>query len=149
MIESLSSPRCVWSSQATREATHCPPVQLVRTSVRRCNPPKEATGHPRRACYTSELLLRREQTPSLVRQMRPPSQALVRYPGGSHRELRHWPGPTVCIGVVCGRASCLKAYYRSTWYKALALGSGPTDPCPIDVHMEPFSTSAHKGVSLD
>ena len=55
MIESLSSPRCVWSSQATREATHCPPVQLVRTSVRRCNPPKEATGHPRRTSTLRKL----------------------------------------------------------------------------------------------
>lgn len=35
------------------------------------------------------------------------------------------------------------------WDKALALGLGATNPCPTDVHMEPFSTSAFKGVSLD
>lgn len=32
-----------------------------------------------------------------------------------------------------------------TWDKALALGLGATNPCPTDVHMEPFSTSAFKG----
>ena len=31
------------------------------------------------------------------------------------------------------------------WDKALALGLGATNPCPTDVHMEPFSTSAFKG----
>ena len=36
-----------------------------------------------------------------------------------------------------------------TWYKALALGLGPTNPCSTDVHMEPFPTSAFKEVSLD
>ena len=36
-----------------------------------------------------------------------------------------------------------------TWYKAFALGLGPTNPCPTDVHMESFPASVIKGVSLD
>ena len=53
--------------------------------------------------------------------------------------------PAALLSTGCSSECC----YLSTWYKALALGSGATDPCSSDVHMEPFPTSVNKVVSLD